>query len=69
MNIKALGLIIIHMLNLKHQVKGRQIVAMKDLTTALRKEARITCWELKSHPFKALVLSAFTMVMRFGEVT
>jgi hypothetical protein len=30
------------------------------LMTTLRKEARITCLELKFYPFKALVLPTFT---------
>jgi hypothetical protein len=35
---------------------------MKTLMGTLRKEAivRVTCWELKSHPFKGLVLLTFT---------
>jgi hypothetical protein len=28
-----------------------------------KKVVRVTCWELKSHPFKALVLLAFTYII------
>ena len=39
-------------------IKRRRIIGMKALMSTLRKEAivRVTCWNLKSHLFKALVL-------------
>ena len=42
--------------------KRRRIASMKALMGTLRKEAivGVTCWELKSHLFKALVLPTFT---------
>jgi hypothetical protein len=41
--------------------KRRQIASMKALMATLRKEAvvGVTCWELKSYLFKALVLPTF----------
>ena len=42
--------------------KWQRMARMKALMIALRKEAivKVTCWELKSHLFKALVLPIFT---------
>ena len=42
--------------------KKRRIASMKALMTTWRKEiiVEVTCWELKSHLFKALVLPIFT---------
>ena len=67
-----LGLISIHMVILSHHVKRDEIVGMKALIVTLRKEVivEVTCWELKSYLFKALVLPIFTDVaLKFGEVT
>jgi hypothetical protein len=48
----------------------QRIAGMKALMSTLRKEVvvGITCWELKSHIFKALVLSTFTYALKI-EVT
>lgn len=59
-----LGLISIHIIVLSHQVKRDDIVDMKILMAISRKEViiEVTCWELKSYLFKALVLPIFTDV-------
>ena len=62
MNTNTLELIFIHRVTLS-QVKGKKITRLKKaLMGTLRKEVVIgaTCWELKSHVFKALVLPTFT---------
>lgn len=67
-----LGLISIRMLILSHQVKRDEIVGMKALMATLRKEViiEVTCWELKSHFFKASVFLIFTYVaLEFAELT
>ena len=51
------------MVTLSHLVEGEEWqVYMKTWMVTLRKEATtgVTCWELKSHQFKALVLPTFT---------
>ena len=42
--------------------KTRRITCMTALMATLRKETKVIlmCWELKSHPSKALVLLTFT---------
>jgi hypothetical protein len=48
--------------NFKSSIKRRRIADMKALMGISRKDAifAITCWELKSHLFKTLVLPSFT---------
>jgi hypothetical protein len=61
MNTTSLALIFTHMIKLNHLVKGK-VASIKALMDTLRKEAlvRVTCLELKSYLFKALVLPTFT---------
>ena len=67
MNTNTLGLIFNHMVTLSHLVNGKRIAGMKALMCKLRKEAvvGVTCWEVKSHLFKALVLLTFTYGTNF----
>ena len=62
MNTNTLDLISIHMVMLSHQVKGDVVQSINILVATLRKGAivGVTCWEFKSHLFKALVLPTFT---------
>ena len=50
--------------------KMQGIACMKALMGTLRKEGvvNVTCWELKFHPFKALVLPTFTYGTEFWGV-
>jgi hypothetical protein len=64
MSTNTLGLIFIHMDILSHLVKGEESKVCQRYETfigVLRKEAVVivTCWELKSHIFKTLVLPTF----------
>ena len=47
--------------------KRQRITSMKALMGTMRKEALVvvTCWEIKSHLFKALVLPTFTHAIEF----
>ena len=62
MSIYTLELISIHMVNFEPSNKRQRIASMKILMATLRKEVvvGVTCWELKSHLFKSLVLPTFT---------
>ena len=62
MNTNTLKMIFIHMATLSHLVKGEEFAIMKALMGTLRKRlvVGVTCWEFKSHLFKALVLPTFT---------
>ena len=57
MNFYTMGLISTHMATLHHQVKGEELQVWKPWW----KETivGVTCWELESHLFKALVLQTF----------
>ena len=67
MNLNISALIFIHNVTLSHQVKGKKKVGLKALMGTLRKEAivRVTCWELKFHLFKALLLPTSTYDTEF----
>ena len=61
MNRSTLGWIFNHMVTLSHLVKEEES-QMNALMVTLRKESAkgVTCWELKSHLFKAMMLPTFT---------
>ena len=67
MNTNTLRLISIHMVTLSHLVKDEELY--ETLMGTLRKEAivGVTSWKLKSHLFKALVLSTFTYGTKIWE--
>ena len=60
--IKHSGIDFIHINTLSHLVKGTKNRTYESLLSTLRKEeiVGVTCWELKSHLFKAKMLSTFT---------